>query len=177
MSAKSRFRLSLGARLNLEISQSVPALAIASGIVLAVAWIATRIASGSPYRVILALGISDLLPPVWLMDLLSVFAFFTVGAAAGLVLGFRSPVKDGEKYKSSMLFVLLAVLELCRYPTLFVREWVFLSVLESVLILCLSVCVTVGFFRVAKLSGVVFLLHDVWQIYLLLLHFAIFFTV
>lgn len=134
-----------------------------------------RFAVGNPHIMLMALDIGDIVPPVWLMTLLWSLSFFTIGAAAGFVIGFRVGGCEIDKYKGGMLFVLLAVLELCWYPTLFGAGLVFLSALESILILCFSVGATLCFYRVGKLAGILLLLHDIWLIYMLILNFAVLF--
>ncbi len=165
----------MGAWLNLELEQSSPILMILFGIGLMIAGIAVQIYVGSPYRVIMELGVNEIMPPMWIMSFLRTLAFFTIGCAAGIVLGYRDHGCKVEKYRGCLFFVVLAALELLWYPTLFGSAWVFLSVLESLLILCLSICVTVNFYRVTKFAGMILLLHDIWLIYLLILNFAILF--
>ena len=168
-------KLTVGAWLGLEMEQSHPAVMLAGGVLMTLGGILIRFFAGSPYMTVLALGIGDLVPPVWLMTVLWSLAFFTVGSAAGFVLGYRRGACEVDKYKGGMLFILLAVLEFCWYPTLFAGGLVFLSVLECILALCLSVGVTVCFYRVSGFAGMIFLLHDVWLIYMLILNFAVFF--
>ena len=175
MHSKKYGKLTVRAWLNLELEQSNPVLMLLVGSVLMLAGIAMRLYVGSPYRVILELGVASLLPPVWLLSLLRTLAFLTVGCAAGFVLGYRERGCSCEKYKGCTFFFLLALLELLWYPTLFGAAFVFLSALESVLILCLAVGVTACFYRVSKFAGMILLLHDVWLIYLLILNFAILF--
>ncbi len=175
MHTKRYGKITVNAWLNAELERSSPMLMIVLGVLLTVAAILVRSFVGSPYRTMLALGISDLVPPVWLMTLLWSFAFFTIGAAAGYVLGVRSGGCEGDKYKGGMLFVLLAVAELCWYPTLFGANLVFLSVLEAILILCLSVSVTIVFSRISRFSGMLLFFHDIWLIYMLILNFSVFF--
>ena len=145
------------------------------GSVMVAAGMIVRFLVGSPYVTMHALGITDLVLPVWLMTLIWSVSFFVIGAAAGFVLGFRAGACEVDKYKGGMLFVLLAVLELCWYPTFFGAGLIFLSVLESVLILCLSVGVTLCFYRVSRFAGMLFLLHNLWLIYMLILNFAVLF--
>ncbi len=168
-------RMTPGAWISLELEHSSPLLMVVLGVAMAAGGILVRFFTGSPHMTLLALEITELLPPVWLIGLFWTLAFLTVGGAAGLVLGYRTPGCEAEKYKGGMLFVLLAVLELCWYPTFFGAGLVFLSVLESVLILCLSIGVTFSFYRVTRLSGMLLLLHDIWLIYMLILNFAVFF--
>ena len=174
---KKRYgKIKVGAWLTLEMNQSSSVLMLLLGSLLALGGIIVRFLVGSPHLTILALEISHLLPPVWMLCLFWTIAFFTVGCAAGFVLGYKGGGCEVDKYKGGMIFVLLAVLELCWYPTFFGAGLIFLSVLESILILCLSVCVTVCFARVSKFAGMLLFLHDVWLIYMLILNFAVFFS-
>ncbi len=175
MYRKKYGKMTVSAWLNAEMEQTSLPMTIIGGILLAAACIAVRMVSGSPYRMMLELGISDLVPPVWLMSALRFLSFVTIGCAAGLVLGYRERGCYAEKYRGCMLFVLLAVLELCWYPTLFKAGLVFLCLLESIVILVLSVCVTISFLRVSKFSGFILILHNIWLCYLLILAFAVFF--
>lgn len=173
---KKRYgRIKVGAWLNAEMAQSNSALMLIIGSILTLGGITVRFATGAPYMTVLALGIDSLIPPVWLMCVLWTVSFFTVGCAAGFILGYRAGGCEAEKYKGCMIFTLMAVLELCWYPTFFGAGLIFLSALETVLILCLSVCVTVCFTRVSKLAGMLILFHDLWLIYMLFLNLAVFF--
>ena len=161
--------------LTCEMEQSNPFVMLTVGGLLTVAGILVRIGVGSPYRTILELGIGDMIPPAWLMAIVWAFSFFIVGCAGGFVLAYRTAGRESEKYKGIAYFVLLGVLELCWYPTLFGRGYVFLSVLLCLLILCLSLATTFCFYRVTSFAGVLLLFHDVWLIYMLLLNFAVLF--
>ncbi|MBR2020427.1 MAG: tryptophan-rich sensory protein [Clostridia bacterium] len=168
-------KMTVNAWLNSEMERSSPAWMVVAGFLFTVSAIVVRAFVGSPYRTILELGIGEIVPPVWIMTLLWTLSFFTVGCAAGFVLCYRVGGGEGEKYKGGMLFVLLAVLELCWYPTLFGAQLVFLSVLESILILCLAVAVTYSFYRVTKFAGMLLLFHDIWLTYMLILNFSVLF--
>ncbi len=177
MHQKKYGKMTPGAWVNMELEHSSPVLMVMVAIIMAAGGILVRFFTGSPHMTLLALEITDMVPPVWLLTLLWTLSFLTIGGAMGLVLGYRNPGCEAEKYKGCMLFVLMAVLELCWYPTLFGAGLVFLSVLETVLILCLSVSVTLCFYRVTRLSGMLLLLHDIWLVYMLILNFAVFFRV
>lgn len=175
MYKKKYGKMTVNAWINSEMERSSPALMVIVGLFLAVGAILVRAFVGSPYRTMMELGIGEIVPPVWIMTLLWSLSFFTIGCAAGFVLGYRIGGGESEKYKGCMLFVVLAVLELCWYPTLFGAQLVFLSVMESILILCLSVAVTYSFYRVTKFAGMILLFHDIWLTYMLILNFAILF--
>ena len=175
MYRKKYGKMTLSAWLNAEMEQTSLPLAIFGGVLFAAAGIAVRIVSGTPYRVMLELGIADLIPPVWLMSFLRLLSFITAGCAAGLVLGYRERGCYAEKYRGGMLFILMAVLELCWYPTLLVAGLVFLGVVVALLMLALSICVTVCFMKVCRFAGGILILHSVWLAYLVTLTFLIFF--
>lgn len=168
-------RIKVGAWLNAEMSQCNSAWMLIIGSLFALGGIAVRFVVGSPHITVLAMGIDALLPPIWLMCVLWTLSFFTVGCAAGFVLSYRDSGCEVDKYKGGMLFVLMAVLELCWYPTFFGAGLIFLSAIETVLILCLSVGVTLCFSRVSKLAGILLFFHNIWLIYMLILNFAVFF--
>lgn len=168
-------RMTTLAWLNAEIRQTSLALSVICGCLCTIAYVTVRGSSGNPYAVMLALGISDLVPPVWLMTALHFLSFAVVGSAAGLVLGWRERGCAAEKYRGLLLFVLLLILELCWYPTLFRSAMVFLAVLESIAAVALSLAVAVSFWRVSRLSGLLLSLHCMWAIYLMILTASIFF--
>lgn len=167
-------KMTARAWLSRETEQTSVIATVAVGVVATLCFIATRILCGNPYRIMLELGISDLIPPVWLFTLLQTFAFFTAGCAAGFVLGYRPLGCAAEKYKGCMIYVLAAAMELCWYPTVFAGGLVFAAFLESVLAMFLAVLTTVSFFRVSRFAGFLFVLHDVWVFSVLVLSFRIF---
>ena len=168
-------RITPAAWLSCEMEQSNPFVMLTVGVLLTVAGILVRVEVGSPYRTILELGIDEIIPPAWLMASIWALSFFIVGCAGGFVFGYRTAGQSVEKYKGCMYFVLLCVLELCWYPTLFGANLVFLSVLLCLLILCISLFTTFCFYRVTSFAGMLLLFHDVWLVYMLLLNFAVLF--
>ena len=170
-------KMTVNAWLNSEMERSNPIVMVAIGTLLTVIAIIVRAKVGSPYQTIHAMNLDAIIPPVWIMTLLWSLSFLTVGCAAGFVLAYHACGRDGEKYKGLLFFVLLAVLELCWYPTFFGAHLVFLSTLEAILILCLSLAVTFSFYRVTKFAGMLLLLHDIWLIYMLILNFAVLFHI
>ncbi len=161
--------------LNMELAQSNIFLSLLGGALLASLGIVCRALTGSPYRVLLELGVGELVPPVWLMTLLWTVSFFTVGFATGFVLGYRMQGSREAKYKGGMFAILLCALELIWYPTLFGASLVFVSVLLCLCILVASITATVSFFRVSSFAGLLMVLHDVWLSYMLMLSIAVLF--
>lgn len=168
-------KMTSAAWLNAELEQSSSFLTVLLGVLMTVAYFVVRWLTGSPYQKMLELGIADMMPPVWFFSLLQLFGFLTVGCAAGLVLGWRTSDCAAEKYKGCLLFVLMAAVELCWYPTLFGGGLLFLCLLEAILMTALCICVTVCFFRISTLAGILLTCHSVWLLYLLIFTCAVFF--
>ena len=175
MYRKGYGRMTFSAWLHLELEACNIAAAIVCGALAALIGLSLKLFSQSPYPVILALGIAEVTPPVWLMVLLWTVALFTVGASAGLILSFRERGCEGAKYRAGMFFVLLLVFEYLWYAVFFGAMLVFLSVLLSILILCCAVALTVLSARLCRAVTAILVLHDLWLIYLLILNFAVLF--
>ena len=161
--------------LRMEMESSWPIGMVIAGALSMAAAITVRCAIGSPYAALLELNASDVASPTWLWMTFWIFSFFITGAAAGFILGYRAHGQDLEKYKGCLLYLVLQILELCWYPVLFGARLVLVGTLLSIVLLMLSVWVTGCFCRVSKLGGILFILHDIWLVYLLILNFAILF--
>ncbi len=177
MYKKQYGRMTVRAWLNSEMDCASPVTTVIGGVLLLAAGIFVRIKVGSPYRALMELCINDLVPPVWLMTLLWSLSLFLIGCAAGFVLGYRKGGCEIEKYKGCMLFILLAVLELVWYHVFFSATMILVSVLISIAVLLLSIWIMTLFYRVTKFAGMLFLLHNVWLIYMVVLNVIIFFRV
>lgn len=161
--------------LRVELEPCNIGAALFSGALAAILGILLKIFSKSPYPALLALGVGELVPPVWLMVLLWTISLFIVGASAGLILSYRERGCDSAKYQAGMFFLLLLVLEYLWYPLFFGAMMVFLSSLLSILILCCSVVATLLSMKLCRPVGIALLLHDFWLVYLLILNFAVLF--
>ena len=175
MHKKKYGKMTVNAWLTMEMERSNPFVMIALGVLLTVTALLVRGWTGSPYGVLLALDIRDLIPSVWIMTLLWSISFLTIGSAGGFVIAYRACGREIEKYKGCMFFILLVVMELLWYPAFFGAQVIFLSVLLAILCLCLAIAVTFFFYRVTKFAGMLLFLHDVWLIYMLILNFAVLF--
>lgn len=173
MYIKKYGKITFSAWLNLELGKSSLAFTIVCGVLSAALCVAVGCITEQPYRVILELGIGDLVPPVWLFALFRFLAMFTAGCGIGLILGRRDPACAADKYRVGMFFLLMAAAELCWFPLLFGTCRVFFAVLDSILAVILAIYVTIGSFRISGLSGWIFLLHSVWLIYLLIMSFSV----
>lgn len=149
----------------------------AVGILSVLGAVISRALTGGPYRVMMQLGIGNLIPPVWAVSSGCFLGFVLIGCAGGFVAGFSPCPVRADKARSLLLFFLLLVTEWLWYPLFFGAGAVFLALVTAILILCLSIAAAGEFFRFSALPGLAMLLHSVWLSYLLFLQFAVFFTV
>ena len=135
----------------------------------------TRWVSGSPVWLIHTLGISNFIPPVWLMVLLASVSYAVGGIALGSALGNRFCTRNEKKYQGAMWFCIMASLGYVWYPIFFCANLFFISLIVSILCFFCAFCATVCFARVSFLSFWAMILYDAWLFYLLFLNFQIFF--
>lgn len=132
---------------------------------------------GSPVAVIHMLGVASIVPPVWLMVLLSSASYVAGGVALGSALGWRACARNDKKYQGAMWFCIMASLSYVWYPIFFCSNLFFVSTIVSSLCLFCAICATVCFACVSFLSFWSMILYDIWLLYLMLLNFQVFFSV
>lgn len=71
MHKKQYGKMTVSAWLSAEMERSNPVLMLTVGILLTIAGILVRCWIGSPYRTILELGLAEILPPAWLLTIVS----------------------------------------------------------------------------------------------------------
>lgn len=146
-------------------------------LVLLLVGIFTRWVCGSPVWLVHSLGISDMIPSVWLMVLLSSISYVVGGIALGSALGQRFCSRNEKKYQGAMWFCIMAALGYAWYPIFFCSNLFFISTIVASLCFFCAVCATVCFACVSFLSFWSMILYDIWLLYLLLLNFQVFFSV
>ncbi|MBR5119383.1 MAG: hypothetical protein IKV02_00160, partial [Clostridia bacterium] len=99
MYKKKYGRMTVGAWLNMEMEHTNPLWMILMGGGLMVGGMLVRFFVGSPYKTLMTMGVSDIVPPSWLMALLWTVSFLVVGCAAGFAFGYRSRGCEVDKYK------------------------------------------------------------------------------
>lgn len=155
-------------------SRGAACMLVCAGILLAVSF-AVRLSAGSPYEVMHRLHLWSYIPPTFIMMLIISFWYLLMGGVFGLCLGGCCRGREIEKYKGGMLFILLVVLELVWYPCFFVKTEVFFSLLLLLLCFLLCIGVTVCFWKVSGLCGVVMLFHCLWLLYLIAVNVLVLF--
>ena len=152
-------RITCSAWIDLELQQSRMAAVLLGGIISGALCASVGILTGSPHRTILELSLSELLPPLWLFNALRFLAIFTLGCAAGLMLGNRNPCHAAEKYRGGMLFLLMLAVELGWYAALLGGGLLFWSLMLALLTVVFAVMALLCAVRISSLCGWLFFLH------------------
>ncbi len=164
-------------RVRYELYGTNRACVVALPLILLITGIFTRWVSGSPIPTLHYIGVSELIPPTWLMVLLFGASYIVAGLAFGLALGERRGGRGEKKYQGAMWFCLSLCLGYAWYPIFFCVRLFLVSAMMSVLCLFCSICASVCFAKVSAPSAILAVIYDLWLAYLTLLNAQIFFAV
>ncbi len=137
----------------------------------------TRWVSGSPLPTLHYLAAREIVPPVWLMVLLSSISYIVAGIALGSALGNRFCSSGERKYQGAMWFCIMLALGYVWYPIFFCSRLFLVSVAVTALCLFCSICATACFSSVSRIAFFFAFFYDLWLVYLAFLNFQIFFTI
>lgn len=137
----------------------------------------TRWVCGSPLSTLHYISAREIVPPTWLMILLFSVSYAVAGFALGSALGNPFCSCGERKYQGAMWFVLALGLGYIWYPIFFCARLFLVSVLICLLCLFSSLCATVCFASVSKISFYLSLAYDLWLLYLMFLNLQIFFAI
>ena len=137
----------------------------------------TRWVSGSPIPTIHFVGAGNMIPPIWLMVLLFCLSYLVGGIAFGTALSKRACPYSEKKYQGAMWFVICLALGYTWYPIFFCARLFLVSSIMSALCLFASICATVCFASVSKISFFLSLIYDCWILYIFLLNMKVFFVI
>ena len=150
------------------------------GIICAISYIACMAFFGTPLEMIHIIRGINILPPIWLFNLLSVFWFFLIGVAAGAIAGSTGRKLNTGKseiysYKGGLFFLICFFTSLIRYYLLFFAGKLFMSLIISIICLvCSFLCTSLWIYANPKISSVIMFLFSIWQIYLFFVNLSIF---
>lgn len=164
-------------RVRYELYGTDKACVVALPLVLLVTGIFTRWVSGSPIATLHYIGVSELIPPTWLMVLLFGASYIVAGLALGFALGERRGGRGEKKYQGAMWFCLALCLGYAWYPVFFCAKLFLVSAGLSLLCLFCSICASACFAHVSAASLALSAVYTLWLAYLALLNMQIFFAV
>ena len=137
-----------------------------------------RLCAGSPFDLIHKLHATQILPPMWLFNLLSLFWSFLAGFGAGIIVSEVSSGRlRGEKeilaYRGGLFFVTLLLLSQFWYPLFFVGERLLLSLLLSLIASLCAVFCAVLWAKPSPPSALVIATYGFWLLYTVFLNLTV----
>lgn len=141
------------------------------GMIYLIMSVLVRILSGSPYEVLHKIDTSNIMPPIWIFNLLTFIFCFICGYASGIVVSniiCKKVNGDSElyAYRGGICFVALIFISLMWYPVLFSCEALFISLILSILSFLLSVCTAYLWSCVCKKVTIIMTFFSLWQFYI-----------
>ena len=150
------------------------------GIILASLGFGFQVALGSPFEMIHLLDGMNLLPPIWLFNLLSAAWLFMVGFGAGNVMNFTSSGQNMGKseiyaYRGGLFFLSCFFLTTIRHFVMFFSGKLFLALLISILcLMCSLICAFLWSNVRPQSSAVIMFAFSIWQFYLFFVNVSVF---
>lgn len=160
-----------------EYERSDKRVAIIMPSLLIIIAIFVRWVSGSPLATLHYIGARNIVPSTWLMVLLFSISYAVVGTSLGVALGNKFYCCGEKKYQGAMWLVMCLALGYAWYPLFFCARVFLVTICISFLCLFCSICATICFANVSKLSFFLALLYDLWLLYLFFLNMQVFFAI
>lgn len=154
-------------------------LSLAFGIAGAVCVFISRVLSGSPLDMIHKLEGIDVLPPIWIFNLLSAAWGFLICAALGAVI---KRINDGggfgqsemHSYRGIAFFLVTFFMGLLWYPVFFAAQAIVIALLISLVTTVFAVCSAYDWFCAENNSpAVIMSAYSIWSIYILIINFSV----
>ena len=148
------------------------------GTVQAALCISVRLLSKSPYEVLHRLNASDVLPPIWIFNILSMIWFFVSGLAFGIIIYRIFMRRNGlseviEGYKGGLFYIALALLSLIWYPLFFSCRIAIALAISLICAICAVFCGVI-WQRIDRYAALIMLSYSVWLTYILIINASIF---
>lgn len=141
------------------------------GVIYLIMSIFIRILSDSPYEVLHRIDTANIMPPIWLFNILSFFFCFICGYAAGIVVSDIIKKKvSGENelsaYRGGICFVSLIFITLAWYPVLFSCEALFISLILTIISFLLAVLTAYLWSCISAKVTIIMTFFSLWQFYI-----------
>jgi tryptophan-rich sensory protein len=142
--------------------------------------LSVRLISRIPVELLHSLQFNDILPPLWLSNLLSLAWSLFIGFAAGIVAceiiyGRAHGRKEILIYQGGLFFVAVIILTNVWYPVFFSCGRLVVSCLIALVTVALSSLCAIIWARVSAVSGVILGAYSLWLTYVLLLNLSVLF--
>ena len=139
-------------------------------------------AFGSPFDMIHKLNGIGMIPPIWIINLLSIVFFFLQGFSLGsIITAAKNRINVGEKelcaYRGTVFLSCAFFLSLLWYPLFFFAEKLFLSLLVSIVCLIFSILCAIEWLHAEPVgASITIFVCCIFEFYILFINLSVFFT-
>ena len=148
------------------------------GLLALLIFVTVRMFCSNPYEMIHKLDTANIIPPLWLFDLLSFVWGFMIGYAAGSVIecilhGGASITAEISSYRGGLFFLTTLFLYQIWHSQFFCEERLILAI--AIVGISLVTCIACSYFwsSVSKLSALILGAFGLWLFYLFILNVSV----
>lgn len=152
---------------------------LALGIISAIICFISKAVSPSPFELIHILNVYDIMPPIWIFNLLSLIWYFLIGFGAGIVAyGISYCYTSGHQeilaYKGGLYFVSTFFLFLLWYPMFFSGRSLLISfLLILAAMICSIMCSCYWFKSKNSVAGLMMAAFAIWTFYVMFINLSV----
>ncbi len=157
-------------------------LSLVTGTVSAICCFISRTSFGSPLDMMHKLNSISIMPPLWVLNILSFLFYFLLGFSAGLVIEAgtcKMNIGDSEvhAYRGGVFLIASFFLSLMRYHTFFLSEKIFISLLISITsTVCIFFCTLEWAKIIPSKASITVGLCTIFELYLTIITLISFFV-
>ncbi len=139
----------------------------------------SRIVSGAPFDTIHKLDGCDIIPPIWIFNLLSVAWAFLIGLAAGSVISEASCSHGASSQihalRGGLFFISSFFLGILWYHTFFFEEFLFISLLLAIgALICNIICAFNWYNLSVSAPPLIISAYVLWLFYIVFMNISVF---
>ena len=148
------------------------------GVASLIIFIFVRLFSENPYEMLHMLDVSDIIPPLWLLNLLTFLWEFLIGYAAGLVTatisyGGSDIKSEISAYRGGLFFLVSFFLSQIWHSVFFQGRHLLLALVIILATIISSIICAYFWYSTKKSSSLVIASYGLWLFYLFILNLSI----
>ena len=155
-------------------------VALFYAIACAVLCFVSRIISGNPFDMVHKFDGCDIIPPMWIFNLLWVVWYFLIGLAAGGIINSVSNKRcvgadQISSYKGGLFFVASFFLGIIWYAVFFCNQSIFVGMVISItMLICNIICAYHWYHTPLTMSPLIISAYTIWLFYVTLINISVF---
>ena len=148
------------------------------GVISLLTFIIVRNCCDDTYEILHIFDASDIIPPLWIINLFSFIWGFLIGYAAGVVFdcisyGGKSIIAEISAYRGGLFFIISLFLSHAWYLAFFQNERIFLAIFLIIIALISSIMCAFFWSSTLRSSALILGSYGIWLFYLFILNMSV----